>query len=504
MLRKWHYVSLALAVVILIICVRNLWYLTDGPTTFSFVAILHGQDKSSSISDTSQHSSVKMIGSDYEPEEPMEISLRNEDVRYVLIVPHRLDPKLKDEGISGLSAPSDREALLKLKTFLDMHLEFDGATGISSETKARGFTETKQLLEQSACRFLVKNWTLVIRNSGKINKLQEDTGTKGSKDVEYQECIITENAFLIRKKNFLKLRWRTDYGLLNHIDFFLRSKGALKIAKLSNCYLSQSLNYIDRGGLEGNKEFTDYSKLGKFHSILRVVRPHKIEWTKCSDDADTCSEKPSASRSSDSLPSDGFPICCDATMNDLLVATVKAMDKIGMDYRVTYGTLLGAVRSSAIIPYSDDIDLAVRKKDNDNFSRFIALQNHLGSKYRVIWKAKPPISRVYPHFTPTVEVNTDRFFEEDNLKSKLLFKSKILIQMEKLFPIVDSHTERRFVDLYPSPEEWFNGFSNVTINNRTYQGNPARNITELLTDWYGDDYMEKRPEKSSKTNFAMK
>ena len=75
-------------------------------------------------------------------------------------------------------------------------------------------------------------------------------------------------------------------------------------------------------------------------------------------------------------------------------------------YRVTYGTLLGAVRSSAIIPYSDDIDLAVRKKDNDNFSRFIALQNHLGSKYRVIWKAKPPISRVYPHFTPTVEVSS--------------------------------------------------------------------------------------------------
>lgn len=68
-------------------------------------------------------------------------------------------------------------------------------------------------------------------------------------------------------------------------------------------------------------------------------------------------------------------------MDDLLGATVRAMNDIGMDYRVTYGTLLGAVRSKEIIPYSDDIDLAVHKKDNDNFTRFTALQNHIGSKY---------------------------------------------------------------------------------------------------------------------------
>lgn len=431
----------------------------------------------------------------------MEISLRSHDVRYVLIVPHKLDPKLKIEGVGALSTPRDRETLLKLVAFLDKHSEFDGAAG-AGEIEARGSDEAKQLLEQSACRFMVKNWTLVIRNSGKIHKLQDDAGTNGKQEAEYQECNITESAFLIRKKHFLELRWRSDYGLLGHIDFFLRSTGALKIVKLSSCYLSQSLNYANRGSLEGSKEFTDFSKLGKFHSILRIVRPHKIEWTKCSDDEEFCSEKPSASRSSDSLPSDGFPICCDAVMDDLLVATVKAMNGIGMEYRVTYGTLLGAVRSKAIIPYSDDIDLAVLKQDSDNFSRFIALQNQIGSKYRVAWKAKPPISRIYPHFTPSVEVNTDRFFEGDNLESKPLFQPKILLQMNKLLPIADSHIERRFLDFYPSPEEWFDGFSNVTVNNRTYRGNPG-NMTKLLTEWYGDDYMEKRPEKSSKTTFAV-
>lgn len=433
----------------------------------------------------------------------MENSLNSEVVRYVLIVPYRLNMKPKREGINDLSLPSDQEALFKLIAFLDKHPAFDGATGRISKPQVEGISESKQLLEQSACRFLVKNWTLVIRNSGTIHRLQDDTGTKGKPGGENQECNITESAFLIRKKHFLELRWRSDYGLLDHIDFFLRSKGTLKIAKLSNCYLSQSLNNVDRGSLEGSRELTDYSKLGKFHSILRIVRPHKIEWTKCSEDVEFCSEKLSASRSTESLTTDGFPICCDAVMDDLLGATVRAMNEIGMDYRVTYGTLLGAVRSKAIIPYSDDIDLAVHKKDNDNFTRFIVLQNHIGSKYRVVWKAKPPISRVYPHLTPSVEVNTDRFFEGDNLESKILFQHKTLHHMKKLLPIVDSHIERRFLDMHPSPEEWFHGFWNVTINNRTYRGNPG-NITKVLTEWYGSDYMEKRPEKSSKTIFAVK
>lgn len=426
----------------------------------------------------------------------MEITLTSEVVKYVMVVPHGFDSKQMREGIGGLSVASDREAVRKLTGFLDKHPEFDGATGVASQFQRKGPDETKKLLEQSACRFLVKNWTLIIRNSGKIHKLQ---GTK--QDEEYQECNITENAFLIRKEHFLELRWRSDYGSLGYLDFFLRSKGTLKLAKLSSIFLGQSLNYINRGSLEGSKEFTDYSKLGQFHSVLRIVLPNKIEWTKCSDDSEFCPEKPTASQSSNSLVSDGFPICCDVVMDKLLVATVKAMSEIGMEYRATYGTLLGAERSGAIIPYSDDIDLAVRKKHNDDYSRFIALQTQMESKYRVAWKTKPPMSRVYPYFPTSLDVNTDKYFEGDSLESKILFDQKILLQMKKLFPIADTTEERRFVDMYPSPEEWFNGFSNVTINDRQYQGIPGDTKKRLIA-WYGKDYSEKRPEKSSKTTFA--
>lgn len=486
--------------IILCLCLKNLWYLlTQGSPSSLLVQKLFGQVQTANVSDYA--ASVKIIGTDYEPEEAMEISLTSEVVKYVLIVPHGLDLQLKREGVGGLSLPGDRDAVFKLTAFLDAHSEFDGATGITSEIQTNGPDEIRKLLEQSACRLLLKNWTLVIRNSGTIHKSEDDAKTNTKQNGAYQECNITENAFLVRKKHFLELRWRSDYGSLSHLDFFLRSKGTLKIAKLSNCYLSQSLNYIDRGRLEGSKEFTDYSRLGQFHSILRIVRPRKIEWTKCSDDAEFCPEKPTTSRSSNSLAADGFPICCDIVMDKLLVVTVKAMNAIGMEYRVTYGTLLGAGRSAAIIPYSDDIDLAIHKKDNDNYPRFIALQNHIESKYRVVWKPKPPMSRVYPHLAPSVDVDTNKFFEGESLESKSLFDQKILLEMKKLFPIADSTVERRFVDMYPSPEEWFNGYSNVTINSRQYQGIPG-DTKKRLIEWYGDDYMEKRPEKSSKTTFA--
>jgi len=153
-------------------------------------------------SDDRSHSSVEIIGSDYEPEEAKENSLNSEVVRYVLIVPHRLNMKPKREGINGLSLPSDKEALFKMIAFLDKHPAFDRATGRISKPQVEGISESKQLLEQSACRFLVKNWTLVIRNSGTIHRLQDDTATKGKLGGEYQECNITESAFLIRKKHF--------------------------------------------------------------------------------------------------------------------------------------------------------------------------------------------------------------------------------------------------------------------------------------------------------------
>ena len=174
---------------------------------------------------------------------------------------------------------------------------------------------------------------------------------------------------------------------MSHLDFFVRSNAALKIAKLSNCVSSSELTYADRGiGMEGTRDFIDYSTLGQIHSILRIVRTDKIEWTKCADDKQFCLEEPLSSRSNTLAAADGFPICCDVVMDDILSATVDAMNKVGIDYRVVYGTLLGAVRSQALIPYSD----AIQKTDNDRYAYFRLMQHILGPRYFVAWKTNPP------------------------------------------------------------------------------------------------------------------
>ena len=441
--------------------------------------------------------SVEILGWDYQPEEHTEGRLRRDVVKYVLMVPHKLRLRLKSLGVASL-AMEDLQELRKLTEFLDMHGEYDGATGITTYMRVEGYDTAKTSLEQSSCRFLVKNWTMVIRNFGPIHR--DDSNDLGW----YQECNIAETAFVLRKEVFLSLRWRAECGSMSHLDFFVRSAGTLKIAKLSHCYLSHKLTYSDRGILEGSRDFIDYSTLGQLHSILRIVRPDKIEWTKCTDDKQFCPEKPLMSRPNTLAAADGFPICCDVIMEDILARTVDAMNQIGMDYRIVYGTLLGAVRSQAFIPYSDDVDVAIHKADNDRYDNFLLMQEILGPKYFVAWKTNPPVSRVYPQYAPTIEVNTRRHFKGDEtFESSSLFDNKILKEMKKLLPVKNIVLEQRFVDLYPSPEDWFGKSTEVTINNRHYLG-LSDNVYKFIRSWYGDDYMNQRPKLHSQNTLQAK
>ena len=131
-----------------------------------------------------------------------------------------------------------------------------------------------------------------------------------------------------------------------------------------------------RGILESTRDFIDYSTLGQLHNILRIVRPDIIEWTKCADDKQFCPEAPLSSRSNTEVEGD-------VVMDDILAATVDAMNLVGIDYRVVYGTLLGAVRSQALIPYSDDVEVAIHKADNDRYDSFRLMKRILGPRYYV-------------------------------------------------------------------------------------------------------------------------
>ena len=67
---------------------------------------------------------------------------------------------------------------------------------------------------------------------------------------------------------------------------------------------------------------------------------------------------------------------------DILRNVIKIMDDIGVKYYLSAGTLLGAVRHGGFIPWDDDIDIMLPRKD---FERFLAAaRDYLPSYYRIL------------------------------------------------------------------------------------------------------------------------
>ena len=66
---------------------------------------------------------------------------------------------------------------------------------------------------------------------------------------------------------------------------------------------------------------------------------------------------------------------------DLLCFFHKVCKKYGIPYYITSGTLLGAVRHKGFIPWDDDIDVAMLRKDYNRFYRVV--QKELGDTYEI-------------------------------------------------------------------------------------------------------------------------
>ena len=84
----------------------------------------------------------------------------------------------------------------------------------------------------------------------------------------------------------------------------------------------------------------------------------------------------------------------------ILVRTLQAFDKFCTDHRLRYfatgGTAIGAVRHKGIIPWDDDIDVAMIREDYD---RFISLKNELkNSKYEIVDPSNPGYYCSYAKF----------------------------------------------------------------------------------------------------------
>ena len=406
---------------------------------------------------------------------------------------------------------NNKLAFRNLSVFLNAMDGFDGATCLHPEASTHSAsdhvrqqqddvnsTRPSTYLDSSWCRFMKREWSVHIRNTGKVLNLQirrikpssvsslPGNGTLPV-DILLQSCNIVQGPFLIRKDVYGRIGGLLDgFGKLAVLEFFIRSEGQLKIAKLSNCVWTPAITRVDRGSLEGSNNVPEYSSFGNKHGILRIVTESRIEWTACVANWKLCPEKPYVKPQD--LPGIAAPICCSVVLGQMLADFVWALTRLGLEYRIIYGTLLGAVRSQAIIPWTADIDIALAKSAIDNALTILAIKKQLENRYYV-GNSFMDALRVHSLMGPFIDVDTAPFFDgPDDLQGNLLFSNDIEEAVKGMLPVSKHWRDRGYADLYWSPSVWMNGSSLVTINNQTFV--TVKEVDYELTNWYGKDYRQ--------------
>ena len=436
----------------------------------------------------------------------------DENNSYVMVLPFS---KTEEKAFNDL-AEDDKLSLLTLYEFLDVMVDFDGATCLQPLTEHKRadhelhqeklYNQMKDSLESSWCRFITKKWSLHIKNTGPVlnTRLESKTSTNGSSPnkfsfsdfangilIVYQVCNIAQGPFVMRGDVFHRIGGlHNGFGRMALLEFFVRSKGELKIAKLSNCRWTREIARLDRGTLEGSNDVTEYAAFGNKFNILRIVTNNRIEWTTCVSNWKLCPEKPYVKPTE--LSSVAAPICCGIVLFQMLKDITWALTQLGVDYRVIYGTLLGAVRSQTVIPWTCDVDIALTKADYGNSSTYSSIAELLRTKgsHYYLGISYMGMPRGHMLMAPYIEVDTTPFFDgPDDLEGKnLLFSSDIEEAIQDMLPVSSGWRERRYVDFYISPSVWLNGSALAVINNEQFV--TLKDIDYELTNWYGKGYLQ--------------
>ena len=413
---------------------------------------------------------------------------------FLVILPYSAH---KGTNISQEFHENDKRALWKLSNFLSSMDEFDGATCLLQPNKEDGDDEVNTItnisLKSSWCSFIQRKWSVNIRNTGLVQHIRKQNTKRNSsyaakakreESIEIQHCNIAQGPFVIRKDVFHRFGGLLDgFGMVTLLEFFLRSKGELKIAKLANCQWTSEITRADRGTLEGSNNLGEYASFGNKHKVLRIVTESQIEWTACVANWKSCPEKPYVKPRE--LSSVAGPICCSVVLAEMLADFKWAFNKLGLEYRILFGTLLGAVRSKAIIPWTYDVDIGIPNSAFRNKSTFTALQQVLGSKYYVGRSHGMP--RAHRLIAPYIEVDTTPFFSgPDDLNGDALFSDEIEEAVQGMLPISDNWRSRGYADLYACSSNQMRSSSLVTINNENFT--TVKEVDKILKVWYGKNY----------------
>ena len=206
-------------------------------------------------------------------------NMADNNATFLMIFPY----SIKQDNISQELKENDKSSLWKLYRFLGSMKEFHGATCLkeslthSTESDStsdyrpkhkRGKPTGNTSLDSSWCRFITKKWSVHIRNTGPVRNIQlqnflpgpESNGSLDKELSTIQSCNILQGPFMIRKDIFHKLGGLlAGFGRMTLLEFFLRSKGELKMTKLANCVWTPEIMRADRGALEGSNEVPEYA-----------------------------------------------------------------------------------------------------------------------------------------------------------------------------------------------------------------------------------------------------
>ena len=431
--------------------------------------------------------------------------ITDKNAPFVVVFPYLT----KEENVSVQE--NDKFALWKLRGFLHAMEEFDGATCLqqtSAHDEQKDYErQYKQIngannnsLDSSWCRFITKKWSLHIKSTGLVQDIQLrkkplinqslPMDSRSEEMITLQTCNILQGPFVMRTDAFNSRGGLLDgFGQVTLLEFFIRSRGEPKMAKLSNCAWTREITRVDRATLEGTNDLTEYATFGNKYGILRIVTDSRIEWTTCVANWKLCPEKPYVKPRE--LPGVAAPICCNAILFQMLKDITWAFTELGVEYRVIYGTLLGAVRSQTVIPWTCDIDIALSKTDYDNatiYSSVVKLLRTKGSRY-YLGNSFMDMPRGHMLMAPYIEVDTAPFFDgPDDLQGNMLFSSDIEEAVRGMLPVTRYWRHRGYVDIYWSPSVWMNGSGSVTINNEQFV--TVKEIEYELKNWYGQNFRE--------------
>ena len=127
------------------------------------------------------------------------------------------------------------------------------------------------------------------------------------------------------------------------------------------------------------------------------------------------------------------PVCCASHLYSILQDVTRVLEENGIEYFISFGTLLGAVRHGGLIPWDTDTDILIA--ENQKEKAITTLKEKLPTPYVVIEDEEDIVGsviRVNLSKTNTLHVDLFTYIEEDD---HIVFGYNRRFAREDIFPL---------------------------------------------------------------------